>query len=144
MRKSSGWIWKAYFIIYLYLTIGSLYAFFSPSMPAYWYHQILIAYDAVFLVPYFLNAASLFFNALAVVVIYLFIARISILSQRFWAYTFFLRLILEFFGKSYERKIIEALFHDDPATGWLAIGMMVSLALPSYVAYYLYAFKRQT
>jgi len=143
MQKSNLWVWKAYFIIYLYLTADSAYSFFSPASPMFWYYHTLIAANDFFIIPFSLNAASIILNILTLVVLYLFLARRAWLSVKFWAMIFSLRLFCDIFGKSYERKILQAIFHDDPATGWMAVGMLVSLSLPSYIAFYLYAFRRE-
>jgi len=142
MKKLLNWAWKIYFAIYIFLTASNIYAFCSEESPVFWYYQILLAYADLFTIPFILAALSLIFNSLAILPLFLFIERKTLLTARIWKYFFIFRVILDALGKSYENQVLRSLFQDSVLIGGMAVCIMILLVLPSYLANYLYAFKR--
>jgi len=140
MKRPKKISWKIYFAIYAFVAILNTTFLFSPGSQMFWYYQVLVAFHPVLIIPYGLNVLSVVLNLLTLIPLYLFIADRRWLHPRLWGYFFVARLLLEFFGKSYDKNVLSSLFHNDPTSAWLSLGMVTCLMLPSYIALFLYAF----
>ena len=141
-KTTSPWPWKVYFFIYLIVVAIYTGYFFSPESPMHLYHQILIAYDIAFLVPYCFDALSIILNVFCIVPIYLFICRKNFLSLRFWRYIFLVKVIFDVAGKSYEMLFFKSLFYQSVPVALKIIGLIILVHLPAYIAISLYSFKK--
>lgn len=141
-KTTAPWPWKIYFLIYLAVVAIYTKYFFSPESPMNIYHQILIAYDIAFLIPYCFNALSIIFNVLCIVPIYLFICRKNFLSLRFWRYIFILKVVFDIAGRPYETLFFKSLFHQSAREALNIIGILILIHLPAYIAICLYSFKK--
>lgn len=141
-KLKDQWAWYVYFVIYLAIVLSNTVYFFSWKNQIFWYYQVLMAVDIWFLYPYLLNALAIILNIVTLIPLALLIRGIYILSPRFWGYFMFLRILLEFFGKSFEIKFLQSLFYQDRVAVWASLGMLITLTLPSYIGLFLYAFRR--
>jgi len=143
-KKQRSWLWKAYFLFTLLITSGSAIYFFQEKSPINLYYQILIAFDIHYLIPYCFNALSVLLNLTSLLPFYFFVCRNPFLSEKFCQWLLCFRLIFDLTGHSYEFQIIKSLNFQDKAASWAAIAVIVLFSLPSYVANYLYAFRRES
>lgn len=139
MKIQGKIIWGIYFILYFVMTIANIFYFFSPQNQIYWYYQVLMAFDMGFIVPYLLNALSIILNTLSLLPLYGLMTGRAFLRTRFWGYFLALRLLMDFFGKSFEFKLLKSYFFENPTTAWASIGMIVAFSLPSYIGIFVYA-----
>ena len=151
--KKTHWTWKVYFLIYLLIVLVNTIEFFKPLSSMNLYYQYLIAYHTLFIVPYLLNAFSIILNAFALIPFCFFILKNNSLSAQFCRWLFIFRLSLDLAGRSYELQTLKALFHGEARIelgGYvipiavLVIATLIIFSAPSYVALYLYGFRRGT
>jgi len=142
MSKRPSWVWTVYFLLYLFfMTANTVYFFDRRSMMSFFYH-FLIAYDTRYLIPYTLNAASIIFNAISLLPFYLYLRNGEFLSKPFWRGIFIARLFFDITGRLFEFKFYKSLFYQDTLLGLSAAFLALSFHIPSYIAFYLYAFRR--
>jgi hypothetical protein len=139
--KSLSWIWILLFFVYALFISFKTYEFFVAGSPYQTYYQFLIGFNLLFFLPYSLNVCSVTMNALSLFPFIFFLTRNFVLSPLFWKLFLLLRIILDLTGRSYEFLSIKSLFYQDLRSPLLAIGAMLAIILPSYIAHYLYAFK---
>ena len=142
-KITDNWIWKLYFFVYLGVVTFNAKYFFSSESPLYLYHHILIGYDILFLVAYCYNALSIVLNILSLVPFYLFIYKKNFLTLHFWRCVFIFKIIFDFAGRPYETLFFRSLFYQSTKVALNALGLFILLHIPAYIAFVLYAFKKE-
>ena len=139
MKLEPSWMWKIYFLLYLLLTSITMTNFFSTGSQIHRYYHILIGYHIFFLIPYFLNVCSIFLNILACIGFYFFLYKTFVLSKKFWKIIFYLRLVTDLLGRSYEVQFLTTLYFDDIYIFYILIITILLIYIPSYLALYQYS-----
>ena len=145
MKITPNWIWKIYFLAYLFFTLKTTISFFSADSEMHSYYHILIAYHPYFLILYFLNLCSIALNIFSCLAFYFFLYDIPFLSSQFWKWIFLFRGVMDILGRSYEFKFLQSLFYDDPYIFLFVLAPILFIIVPSYIAlyqYYSYTNKR--
>jgi len=141
MPKKISWIWKFYFIIFLFMCQKKLIHVFWPDSKEFLYYFILRAFDSIFHIPYCQYLLQVFLSALHCIVLFLFIYRIKWLNAEFWKYALILRCLFEVTGHSYELNNLIAFYRYDPMILLSILAFYITPHIPSYFASYWYAFK---
>lgn len=126
-------------IFYALFTGANIIYFFDPASPALLYYHILMAWDPLFVFFYTLNIAAIILNVLVVFPLWAYLHGRHFLSAKFWMCLFWTRLILEFFGRSYETNYIKSIYADHPTAAYLTVLTLVIVSFPSYLMLWLYA-----
>src|SRR3989338_5331972 len=81
MKMRPGWIWRCYFLFYLFFAGLNLLYFFVPESSMFRYYHIALAFDVYFWGIYFLHLTALVFNTLTIVPLYFYTQRIQFLNR---------------------------------------------------------------
>lgn len=141
MSKNPNWLWKLHFLIYFSVASFNFMAFWDPESEIAFYYHTLLAYDRYFFFPYALNVLAVLCTAFTLVPFYCFLFQRQIFKTTFWRFFFVFRLALDITGRSYEFKVVQAMFYHDAIAGIHLSLFALLLFLPSYIALFLYAFK---
>ncbi|MBI3601738.1 MAG: hypothetical protein HY209_02430 [Candidatus Omnitrophica bacterium] len=137
------WPWKIYGIFLTVLIVASLTDMASKDSALRMYYTMLIAFHRGYGVLLVLNIISLIINLLAPLVVFCYAFNVKS-SLKFWQVFFFIRLFFDFIGHYYDSQCIKAAFFQSFLYGVACIGVFIIPILPSYIAHYLYAFKKPT
>lgn len=142
MKKRTHWAWKIYFALYSLSALFILLTFLVDESMAQKYYKILMMFNQTYGFLYHLNLANLLIELLCLLPLFLFTFHIRWLPVIVWQILFEARILLFLASHSYELKTLQAFIHADILTAIIAIMMFVACVSPSYVAGFLYAFKR--
>ena len=143
MPKQHNWIWKFYFLFYLFSASLNLSYFFSTDSPIFRYYQIGIAFNIYFFGIYFLNLTSVILNILSVFPLCLYAFKINFLSKQFWRWFLILRFAFDVTGHNYEINLLKSISHDSVLLGIKTLLTYAILTLPSYLGLYDHAFGHE-
>ncbi len=135
--------WKIYLVFYVFLAAGNMLAVMLPRQTVHVYYQILIHFDKAYVWPYYLNVASAAAACFTAVPLFLFVSGKRLFGALFWKIFFFVRLLLDIFGRGYEISFFKAFLATDPLLAGMAFGLSLTVLLPSYLALGIYAFRRK-
>ena len=144
MVKSAKLRWKIYFFLVTPLMISGLSNLFFPESNVYTYYNVLISFHENYTLTYFLAVASATMSVASLVPLGLFILRIRFLKETFWRGFFFLKILLDLFGHHFEFNFLKSLLHSGLWQIFLTVAAVVIIFFPSYLACYIYAFRRDT
>jgi len=130
-------------MIYLLYVAGLVFSFLAPISPINMYYRALVAFDVIFLVPYYLNLLSVLTNLLAIFPLYSYIQRTPTFSAQFCRWLFGCRLALDILGRSYESHLLKAASYQSHRLVWLVLGAFILCVLPSYWAILRYGFQEE-
>jgi len=143
MKIKLHWLWLAYYLCYVSYATGNAAAFFSPQSPSYLYYHFLIAYDLRYMIPYCLNALSVIFTIFTILPLLLRIVKYHVFSTGFWRAMLIARLFFDLFGRSWDYLFFKSLFYQDFYAPLALLSAYFLFLLPSYMAFYLYAFEKK-
>jgi hypothetical protein len=141
-NDTPGWIWKVFFLIYLFVAVSNSSLFFRSEGPIQTYYKILIGFQNLWIFAFLLNALAVIFDVLAILMFWAFVENKPLLSARTWKYFFVLRFAFFVTGHAYDFKAIQSLMHHDLWVAISAANFMLIIQAPSYIANYLYAFVK--
>ncbi len=149
MNKKQNWAWAFLFWLYLFTVLSNTVVFFNPQSPTTIYHQILIGFDLIFLIPYLLNLLAIIFDILAIMPFYNFLyPRKNLIGTKHisltaWRWFFAIRFILIFIGHTYEMKQTQAILNNDIFVALSILVIMLLLYGPSYYANFVLAYQNK-
>jgi len=143
MVKKVNWIWALYFLIYFLAILFSASPLLDPTSEIRFYYRVLIAFNPLFLFTFLLNVLAVTLNVISLLPFYGFVFHRNFCSQNFWRYFLVLRLACDVLGHSYEFKFIQSMFYHNVSAGVHLVIVTLIWNIPSYVALYLYAFRRK-
>ena len=136
---------KGYFFLFFLICVSYLTSLFNPASIQYSFYQILITFNASYLIRFLLCVTSALFNAISLIPLFLFIYNKQFLAPKFWQKLLTLRLIFDLTGHLYEYYTLKSLFHyEDPSLGFYTTLLLVIMLLPSYIIHYQYAYRLST
>ena len=145
---NSDMSWVKKIILEIYVVLFALFVgqqavdFFSPYSAIHLYFRILIAFDLSFFFQYFLNLVQILLNILHLFPLIFFIHHKNYSPSRFWQCLLILRIIFDVTGHPYAVTQLISLYRDDPQLSAIVLLSYLSFCLPSYVACYRFAFRR--
>jgi len=143
MKPKRHWVWKVYFIIILLFVTKEAYHLFTPGSPQFLYYFILRSFNPLFHIVHNTRVIHVLLNIIHCAPLFLYIYRIRFLNAEVWKYLFILRCIFEITSHSYEMNWIVALYHVNPKHLLLVLAILITPHIPSYMACYRYAFRRE-
>ena len=139
-------IFKFIFYIYayalLFISFLRLWSLFSINSTIGRYFRILYYFDNIFYFPFFLSLCQAIFTIIHFIPLMLYLDKKYMFSARPWKYLFFLRIIFDISGHSFEANNLQAYYYSDPLLAAVVFIQYVSFYIPSYLGCYKYAFKR--
>jgi hypothetical protein len=142
-HTDTGWGWKIYYFVYVFMMMGKLTAVFDPRSFVYLYYHILAAFNPDYTVRYYLAVFGAVVNAVYLIPLYLYVFRVRLLEKNVWKGLFLLKIIADLMGHSYELKYILSFLATDLMTGLLALVPVAVITAPAYFAGFRYAFFRE-
>lgn len=105
------------------------------------YYTVLIVFNKYYLLSLFFNTLNILINILTPLVVFFYAFNIR-RSIKFWQIFFFIRIILELLGHQYDLQALKSAYYQHSTYFLAYIGFLTIPLLPSYIAHYLYAFKK--
>jgi len=137
------WFWYIYFYLYALMVGYVSVEFFRPESAVNFYYRFLLAFKPYFLIPYCLHLLYILVTLLSLLPFYSFFTGMPTFSRQFARWLFWIRLGLEFFGRSYDIKNLQALVHHNTLLPWIVGAAYLFFISGSYCAHFRYAFRRE-
>jgi len=134
-------VWKIYFIIVAVSSLLRTIYFFHPSSDINLYFFIITTFNSLFFIDYFLNVTQVILHVLQCIPLYLFIYNKKILTKEHWQILFAVKIIFDLIGNSYPLNQLIAISTQDVFLASIALPWSVAIYIPSYCAFFLYAFQ---
>jgi hypothetical protein len=143
MRLKHSWIWKIYLLILLLFVIKDAYHLLMPNSQIFFYYFILRVFDPTFYAAYTAYVMRILLNTVHWIPVFLYVYRVRFLSVEFWKCLFILRCIFEIIGHTFEMNVLASIYHAKPKILLTAFIIFIIPHVPSYIACYGYAFRRE-
>ena len=140
MKYISRVAWIGYFIFYLGVSLGGLLNLVLPQEKSFVFYHTLMVLNPLSVVSY---ASALLAAALSVISLGPLYARTfgaPRVAIRFFKAVFYLRLLADLSGHTYESLFVKALWVNRPLTAVSVVVLTIAIIYPSYKALYEYAF----
>jgi hypothetical protein len=137
------WSWLIYGFFLTTIVFRSALELFLPNSELVNYYTILIAFEKRYIPWMILNVLSITINLLAPLIVLLYALRISS-SIKFWQIVLYLRILLDLSGHHYHAQTIKSAFQQETAFGLIIIAFFLIPILPSYIAHFLYVFRKRS
>ena len=137
------WFWYIYLIIYSVLAIGQTVLTFSPGSILYQYHHVLASFDGVLILLYYLAVVRCALLWIGLIPVLSYVHPVRINQTLLWRWIFFIRILVDVFGSSYEMLLLKSMFVLDARAGWSLLGVYILPLIPSYVAHFQIAFPKK-
>jgi hypothetical protein len=134
--------WKIYAVFFTAIVFANALFNLLPSSPIYNYYRIMIILDKSHFSDLMLCYFANFMEALSLIPLFLFAFKKIWGHQNLWRLIFIARIIGLLLGRNYEYNTIAALFAESFWLTITSVTVTVLIALPSYVAQFLYAFRK--
>jgi len=134
--------WKYYSALFIAITLNSAIKVLDKDSVMGVYYNTTIIFSNWFIIPYFLNILNVLISCL--IGAYLFgyaFDRPGLSRAPVWL--FYVRLLSDFTGHTYELKVIQSSFSQDKLWGLIGIASLVLPILPSYLAQWRMSFKQK-
>ena len=141
MFSSSKWFWRIYFFLFSAHVANGILLLFYPDSPKLLYFRICCWISSVFFFDYFAAFLQTILALLGLLLIGLYISGQYPFPAAFWRCVFWLRVVFDIMGHSYERNILFSLLADLPWLGALYLLSFVIFVLPSYWVNVCYAWS---
>lgn len=142
MYPRASWIFKTYFYLFIFLSVGNLTNFLYPWSDVNAFYKILIAFNFSYILTYLTSFFSALLNVISALPIFLYIYRRRFLNAALWQKLFCARLIFELTGHHYDYHFLKSLFYfDNTLIAFQAVLFFFVSLIPSYFITYRHAFK---
>jgi len=139
--ESMKLFWKIYAWFFLALVSTNAGQFFdSDSMLTVYYHTTII-FNNWYTIPYILNILNAVLYCILCLFIFGYAYDINGIS-RLAPFYFFLRLLSDATGHTYELKIIQSSFAQSKLAGLVGLACLSLLVLPSYLVHWKMTFEK--
>lgn len=135
------WNWLFYGFFLSYINFGALKEILDPDSAVRSYYTVLIAFNKTYLLYLLLNTLNVIVNLFIPLVVCFYALNISS-SLRFWKILFAVRILLDATGHHYDMQFLKSAVHQTKYYFWASLAVFILPLLPSYIAHYLYIFKR--
>lgn len=135
------WNWLFYGFFLSYINFGGLKEILDPDSAVRSYYTVLIAFNKSYLIFLLLNTLCVVINLFIPLVVCFYALNIRS-SLIFWKTLFIARLLLDLTGHHYDMQFLKSAMHQKTYYFWASMAVFILPILPSYIAHYLYAFKK--
>ncbi len=143
MKKSRQVIWKLYTFIFSVMALANLTWLLYPESEPFVFYHVLIVWTKFYLMHYYLAIFKSCMAIVCLIPLFAFAFNQEPKSARFWQWMLLIRLASELVGNFYEFIFIKSSYHMVLGYGLSVTGALILPLIPSYVAHYLYAFKKK-
>ena len=127
--------WKYYAFLFLAIVLNNGLALLNPNSPSALYYNTLIAFNRWYIMAYLFNILNLGLSIIAGILIFNYAFKIQILSKTpYWL--FYMRLLSDLTGHSWEWQLIQANMTQEILWGLLALFSWILPIAPSYFAHW--------
>ena len=143
MKKPRKIIWKIYAFIFSLMMLANLTWLVYPESEPFVFYHVLIAWTKFYYVHYYLAIFKSSVAILCLIPLFAFAFNQETKAAQFWQWMFLIRFASDLVGNFYEFIFIKSAYHMILGYGLSITGAFLLPLLPSYIAHYLYAFKKQ-
>jgi hypothetical protein len=144
MKRPRKIIWKIYFLIFSTMMAANFLWVIYPEAEPYIFYHILMAWSKYYVIHYSFALLKCTLSLISLIPLFGFSFNRTTRIPTFWQYMLVVRIICDFFGNLYEFMFIKSSYHMVLGYGLTTTGVFLLPLLPSYIAHYLYAFKRES
>ena len=134
--------WKFYAILFYLIVLSNVFQVFNKESVFGIYYTTTIVFSNWFILPYFLNILNTLISCIACLYVLGFAFDIKNFSQA-PPWLFYIHLVGDCIGHSYEIKIIQAGFFQSKMAGFLALAYLTLPILPSYIVLWRMSIKQK-
>jgi len=132
--------WKFYFALFFAIAVNNALQLLNNGSPIGVYYHTTIVFSNWFIIPYFLNILNSLITLIVCLFIFGYAFDVKNLS-RAPQWLFYLRLLSDCTGHSYEFKMIQSGFYQGTLWGFIGLASLILPILPSYIAQWKMTFK---
>ena len=143
MSLKRNFFWLVYFVVFLLFIIREAVNFFFSSYPTHTYFEILLGFDAAYVMSYTLNFMQVIFSLIHLLPLILYIERIRLFSPELWRILLVFRIIFDLTGHPYEIYQLTAIYQINPHLTFIILIQIIFIYIPSYIACFRYAFVHE-
>ena len=136
------WPWIIYGCFLTLLVVESLSDLVYPDSPLRTYYTVLLAFNKNYIISFGLNILNIIINISAPLAVLFYAFNVKS-STRFWSVLFFIRILFDLIGHHYDLQFIKAAYFQSFPYFLACIGAFTLPVIPSYIAHYLYAFRKR-
>jgi len=134
--------WKLYSFLFLVIMLSNASQIINKNSLLGIYYNTTIIFSNWFIIPYFLNILNALIGCLVWVFIFCYAFDVKGLN-RAPQWLFYLRLLSDCTGHSYELKMIQSAFSQGKLWGFIGLASLILPILPSYLAFWRMTFDRK-
>jgi hypothetical protein len=141
MKLPSKLLWKCYFFVFAWSTLGECASLFYTGSDTFIYYHIISAFLPKMHHLYGIAVTTMLIDSLCLIPLFGYAFNRPIKSPRIWQTLFFIRIIGEIVGKHYDHLYLSSVISSNTTTGVAATLFLILFLLPSYMGHYQYAFR---
>ncbi len=141
MKLPSKLLWKCYFFVFAWSTLGECAALFYTGSDTFIYYHIISAFLPNTHHLYGIAVITALIDSLCLFPLFGYAFNKQPRAQRFWQTFFLIRIIGEIGGKNYDHLYLSSVISSNTTTGIAATLFLILFLLPSYMGHYQYAFR---
>lgn len=142
-KHSMKLFWKLYFALFFAIVLSNALELLNKNSIIGVYYNTAMIFSNWFIIPYFLNILNTLINCIVCLYIfgYAFNTK-GLTSAPSWL--FYVRLLSDCVGHSYDMQTVQAGFYQGKLSGLLTIAALTFPIIPSYLAQWRMTFNRIT
>jgi hypothetical protein len=125
--------WKVYSFLFFTIVLSNALSLFSKASIVATYYHITVVFNSWFIIPYLFNALNALLACIACAYLFAYAFDINFLLPA-PAWLFYLRLLSECFGHSFEWQMIQASFYQNKFLAIVGLASLIIPIIPSYIA----------
>lgn len=133
--------WKFYSVLFYIITLQATAQFLDQKSILVVYYNTAIVFSHWFIIPYFFNILSVLINCAICVFIFCYSSDVKGLF-RMPSWLFYLRLLSDGAGHSFDTKTVQAGFAQGELLGFIDLFSLIVPVLPSYFIQWKMTFKK--
>jgi hypothetical protein len=134
--------WRAYFLLFFVIVLSNALQLLNKNSVIGVYYNTAIIFSNWFIIPYFLNILCALINCIVCLFIFGYAFDVPGIS-RAPQWLFYVRILIDCIGHSYDLKTIQAGFYQGKLSGFLTLAALILPILPSYLAHWRMTFNRK-
>ncbi len=144
MKLPSKLLWKCYFFVFAWSTLGECASLFYTGSDTFIYYHIISAFLPKMQHLYGIAVTTVLIDLLCLIPLFGYAFNKQPHAQRFWQILFLIRIIGEIVGKNYDHLYLSSVFSSNTNVGAAAIALFILFLLPSYMGHYQHAFRSKS
>jgi len=133
--------WKLYSLLFYLIVLSNALQILNPNSIVGVYYNTTIVFSNWFIIPYFLNIFNGLINCIVFIIIVTYAFDIKALPQA-PAWLFYVRILSDCTGHSYDMKMVESGFAQGIIFGFIALALLILPVLPSYFLQWHITYKK--